>query len=282
MKNSFERPHWSFSALSQYLKCPLSFYFERVVKLPKRTVSDAQVLGSSVHFALAYYHGKLQRRAAVDPAEVRDYFLQAWQERCDLAEVIHHDDQSSEDLKAQGVALIGLYLEQPPPENIVAVEEPLFCPIANSRGEYLEKPLLVIPDLINREGAFPKVREIKTANRAYSESEIAASLQPACYGNAVFELTGEEPLIEFTVLVKTKTPKLQRIEAPRNLADFSRLGDIVEAIDQAVNAGIFYPVESPMNCSSCPFYRPCREWSGPVNINEIDSQYEHRREVVSC
>jgi CRISPR/Cas system-associated exonuclease Cas4 (RecB family) len=280
MKVSFDRPHWSFSALSQFLKCPLAFYFERVLRLPKRTISDSQVLGSAVHSALAHYHRELQQRTAVDRTEVEGSFLQAWQDQCSLAEVSHQDDRSDDDLKAQGVALVELYLQLPPPQNILAVEQPMLVPIANSEGEYLEKPLLVIPDLITRDDESPRIREIKTANRAYSESEIASSLQPACYGHAIYELTGEEPAIEFTVLIKTKVPKLQRIEAPRNSADFARLGDIIQAVDRAVDAGVFYPVESPMNCSGCPFYRPCREWAGNRINGEVTELIP--KEAVPC
>ena len=54
--NKPTRPHWSFSSVSQYIRCPLQFYFERVQKLPRKSVSDAQLLGSALHSALAEYH----------------------------------------------------------------------------------------------------------------------------------------------------------------------------------------------------------------------------------
>ena len=73
----------------------------------------------------------------------------------------------------------------------------------------------------------------------------------------------ENPLIRLMGSFKTRTPRVQRIEAPRTAADYARLGDIIQVVEAAVEAGIFYPVESPMNCSTCPYFRPCREWSGP-------------------
>ena len=126
----------------------------------------------------------------------------------------------------------------------------MLAPIANSRGDYLEKPLLVVPDLITRQDdGTLKIIEIKTSGRSYSESEVATSLQPTFYANALYELTGEEPAVEYAVLVKTKMPKVQRIEAIRTTTDFGRLGDIIGAVERAIEAGIFYPVESPLNCS---------------------------------
>ena len=86
----------------------------------------------------------------------------------------------------------------------------------------------MVPDLITRQDdGTPKVVEIKTTSRAFSESEVATSLQPTCYASALHDLTGQGPLVEYTVLVKTKVPKVQRIEAIRTIPDFRRLGDII-------------------------------------------------------
>jgi putative RecB family exonuclease len=268
MRDFSNQPHWSYSALNQYLKCPLAYYFERVLKLPKRTTSHALVLGSAVHSALAHYHRALQRRETPRPEDVQEAFLNAWKERANLVEVVHRENRSSSDLIAQGLALVELHLQEPPPQNIVLVEWPMLIALTDTRGEYLEKPLLAIPDLITSEDEFLTVREIKTASRVYSRSEIEYSHQPTCYAKAVYELMYTLPAIKYTVLVKTTTPKVQSFEAVRNISDFGRLGDIIKAVDQAVNAGIFYPVESPMNCSTCPFFRPCREWTGPARIDD--------------
>lgn len=263
MRPVIQRPHWSYSSLNQFLKCPLQYYFERVIGLPRRTTTDAQVLGSAIHAALAEYHCGLQVAEPISTHQIHRAFLAAWDGRTSDRGVVY-EKLSSEDAKDLGMALIEAYLEAPPPENIVAVETPMLTPITNSRGEVLEKPLLAVADLIIRQDdGTPKVGEIKTTGRSYSESEVASSLQPTCYASALYELIGEEPLVEYAVLVKTKTPKVQRIEAVRTLADFGRLGDVVGAVEKAVEAEIFYPVESPLNCSSCPFHRECRSWTGP-------------------
>lgn len=263
MKPKSDRPHWSYSSLSQFLRCPLQYYFQRILGLPRRTTTDALVLGSAIHTALAEHHRGLQAADPVPAHQVREAFLTAWNDQT-LNEDVIYDKRSPDDNKELGMALIELYLSEPPPENIVAVETSMLAPITDSRGEVLEKPLMVVVDLITRlEDGTPKIVELKTTSRSYSESEIASSLQPTCYASALHELTGEEPLVEYAVLVKTRTPKVQRIEAIRTIADFGRLGDIAMAVERAVEANIFYPVESPLNCSSCPFYRECRTWVGP-------------------
>ncbi len=281
MRPNVARPHWSYSSVSQFLKCPLQFYFERVLKLPRNTATDAQALGSSIHEALAHYHRKLQAREPVTTQEVHQAFLDAWEDQAGTGQVIVPGEKSLADNRDLGVALVDVYLNEPPPESIIAVESPLLAPIANSHGEYLEKPILVVADLIVRQpDGTLQVVELKTAGRAYSESEVATSLQPTFYANSVFELNGEEPAVEFAVLVKTKVPKLQKIQAIRTISDYQRLGDVIGVVEKAVGAGVFYPVESPINCSSCPFYRPCREWTGPGTSEELI--HHEAEEVVDC
>lgn len=281
MRINVARPHWSYSSVSQFLKCPLQFFFERVAKLPRTTTTDAQALGSSLHDALAHYHRKLQVNEPVTNGEVHRAFLDAWEEKAEDGQVIAAGEKSLENSRDLGLALVDVYLKEPPPESIIAVETPLLAPIANTQGEYLEKPILVVADLIVRQAdGTLQVVELKTAGRAYSESEVATSLQPTFYANSVFEMTGEEPAVEFTVLVKTRVPKVQKIEAIRTVSDYRRLGDVIRVVERAVEAGAFYPVESPINCSGCPYYRPCREWTGSRILGELVPT--RTGEVVEC
>ena len=283
MKAVVQRPHWSYSSISQYLKCPLQYFFERVQRLPRKTVTDAQVLGSSVHSALASYHRKLQSGESVTTLDVNKAYLASWDEQAGSGPIVAAGDKSLGDSRDLGLTLVDVYLKEPPPENIVAVEQSMLAPIANSHGEYLEKPILVVVDLIvQQQDATLKIHELKTSGRAYSESEVATSLQPTFYANALYEHTGSEPGVEFTVLVKTKVPKLQRIEAIRTTPDFGRLGNIIEAVEQSIDAESFFPVESPLNCSGCGFFRECREWTGPGSSKSGELPILHFEEATPC
>jgi putative RecB family exonuclease len=278
-----DRPHWSYSSVSQYLKCPLQFYFERVIKLPRKTVSDAQVLGSALHSALASYHQSIQSSEPVQRDQIQAAYLSAWDEQASLGQIVASGEKTVEDSRSVGAALIDVYLKEPPPENIVAVERAMLSPIANSRGDYLEKPILVVADLITRnsDGTL-QVGELKTSGRAYSESEVATSHQPTFYANALYEISGQEPSVEYTVLVKTKVPKVQRIEATRTISDFGRLGDLIGVVERAIEGEIFYPQESPMNCSGCSFFRECRSWTGPGDSKTAKHDGLVTEEAVTC
>ena len=281
MRSAVPRPHWSYSSVSQYLKCPLQYYFERIARLPRKSATDAQVLGASLHSALADHHRKLQARRHSPAQEVHQAYQAAWDAEVQRGAVVAVGTRSVDDARDLGISLIDAYLGEPAPQGIIAVESPVMAPIANSQGDYLERPILMIADLITQQADNElQVVEIKTSSRAYSESEVATSLQPTFYANAVYETTGVEPSVDFAVLVKTRVPKVQKIGAIRTISDYRRLGDLIGVVEKAVEAEVFYPVESPINCSGCPFYRPCREWTGSGDLGK--SVRAETEEAVAC
>jgi putative RecB family exonuclease len=272
------RPHWSYSQISQFLRCPLQYYFERIVKLERPFIPSAMALGSAVHEGLAQYHRHLQLNEPVPACCVQETFLNAWQASEDRRPIQFKDKENRDDMIAQGVALLELYMQEPPPQSIVAIEEPLMVPLFTSNGECLEKPLLAVLDLLHRNDQDRlTVSEYKTSGRRYSELEAEMMLQATSYVHAVQQRFDEKPYVRYVVLVKTKTPQVQYLETIRTDADINRLGDIVQTIERAIQAEAFYPVESTMNCSGCPFFRQCREWRGCSNLHTIQ-----KPEEVAC
>lgn len=277
------RPHWSYSALNQYLRCPLQFYFRRVLGLPSQTTGSGLVLGASVHAALAAFHSAIQKHEATAREQLISAFQMTWEEREKAEAVIYKDGETRDDTQAQGINLIEVYLKEPPPENVIAVEQSLLVPLINSHGEYLETPLVAITDLITAgEDGTWKVTEFKTSGRAYSESEVATSLQPTCYVHAVAAAFGRAATVEYTVLVKTKTPKVQRLRTARYDEDSGRLGDMVQTIERAIQLNVFYPVENPLNCSTCPYRQPCRDWGRNTPPAEAIVPIEKLTEAATC
>jgi len=241
-------------------------------------------LGSAVHAGLAEYHRRLMAHEQATPETITKAFQADWQERESNESILFRDGDTRDDCIAQGVHLLELYLKEPPPERIVAVEHRFMAPLSNSQGEYLETPLVAITDLITADDDSLQVKEFKTSGRAYSESEVASSLQPTCYVHAVRECLGQEPSVEYTVLVKTKTPKVQRLQTCRYADDCGRLGDLVQTIQRAVDLGIFYPVESPMNCATCAYRQQCRDWgqsNKPIETVELVT-LETPQEALAC
>jgi putative RecB family exonuclease len=255
------RKHWSFSAINQYLRCPLQYYFQRILRLPTPTVGSGLVLGGAVHEALAHYHTKLKQRRVASILQIQRVFAQAWKSREADQQIQYKRGETRVSQLAVGIGLLETYLKSPPPENILEIERELIVPLVNSQGEYLETPLVAIIDLITDTDDGLKIHELKTSGRSYGQFEVDTSLQASCYAHAAHTQFAVPVEVEFAVLVKTKTPKLQRISTVRFEEESPRLGDLVENVERAVANEIFYPIESPMNCSGCPFREPCRDWT---------------------
>jgi CRISPR/Cas system-associated exonuclease Cas4 (RecB family) len=215
--------------------------------------------------ALAYYHGHLQHGQVPTPHQVDDALLYAWKEREKQMPIHLAEGKTTSDLVDQGIALIEAYMSEQPPSGIIAVEKRLTVPLFNSRDEPLDKPLVAVVDLLCRNETDLIVTEFKTSKRSMSESEINISAQATCYHHAVRERYDQAPKVQYKVLVKTKTPRVQTLSTERTESDSRRLGDLVQTIDLAIQAEVFYPNESPLNCSSCPYRRPCRQWSAEKN-----------------
>ena len=126
------------------LRCSLQFFFQRILRLPQPTVGSGLVLGSSVHGALELYHRSLQEGKPVKIDRLRQAFLDSWKERESNSEIDFRKGDTRDGSIAQGIGLVEVYLKEPPPENIVAVEQQMIFPIHNSQGEILETPMVAV------------------------------------------------------------------------------------------------------------------------------------------
>lgn len=53
------RDYLSYSAITTYQRCPLSYYFKYIAGLPEKTVSSSLVFGSAVHRAVEHHFNEL-------------------------------------------------------------------------------------------------------------------------------------------------------------------------------------------------------------------------------
>ena len=140
------RPHWSYSQVSQFLRCPLQYWFERVAKLPKPHISGGLALGAAVHRTLAAYHWAVQEGHVLETDRIHAAFLDAWEETEARETIQFRDGEDRTKLVDQGIALLELYAKEPVTGEIVAVEEELLVPLFDSRGRALEKRSLAVPE----------------------------------------------------------------------------------------------------------------------------------------
>ena len=102
------RPHWSFSQLSQFLRCPLQYYFERILKLERLFAPSALVLWAAAftrHWRSTI--GTFRCNQPVPENHVQQTFLNAWQANEDRQPIQFKDKETKDELLAQGVGTAG-------------------------------------------------------------------------------------------------------------------------------------------------------------------------------
>jgi len=257
-----ERDYVSYSALSTYRRCPLSYYFKYVLGLPEETVSASLVFGTSIHRALEHHFRELM---VGSPAPTADELLVeyevGWAERSDQT-VIFSQGETRTTLNALARRMFSAFLASDaavPGGRIVGVEETL-------RGEFVPG----MPDLLGRVDLMVEaedgllIGDWKTSRSKWSAAQVEdATEQLLCYAALASDFAPRKPIrLELTVLTKTKDVQVDQHHAVADVRGIDRARRVAEHVWQAIEAGHFYPAPSPMNCGNCAFRRPCRKWPG--------------------
>ena len=146
-----------------------------------------------------------------------------------------------------------------PVGTIIGVEEEF-------RGELIPgcPDLLARLDLLIDTGRELVITDLKTARSRWSRQQVDDSAeQLLLYSELVRQLIPHRRVrLEFAVITKAKNPTVDRHSVVLDQRRIKRTKQIAARAWRAIEAGHFYPSPSPMNCPSCPFRGPCREWTG--------------------
>jgi len=254
------RDYVSFSALSTYRRCPLSYFFRYVLALPEETVSASLVFGTAIHRGLEHQFREMLIGNPIPSVDdmMAEYDL-GWAER-ENQEVTFGQGENRTSLNALARRMFEAFLASPaaqPGGRIIAVEETL-------RGEFVPG----MPDLLGRvdlmvdaDDAFV-IADWKTSRSRWSESQVEdATEQLLCYAALASDFAPNRPIrLEFSVLTKTKEVQIEQHQSLADPRSIDRARRVAERVWRSIEAEHFYPAPSPMNCGSCPFRAPCREW----------------------
>jgi putative RecB family exonuclease len=247
--------HWSWSKISLWLRCPQRFRFEYIERVQRQHVSVALLLGSAVHGALCLFHARVLQGETPSTAAIEQQVEDLLRSSIRGSDVPVTYSKTEPDLEAAVLLsrqLIRTYLDSPRSGTVLAVEKELLTAVPG-----VSLPLVGVLDRIDRDpSGGVVVVELKTAGRAWSEEEASLHGQATTYA-ALMGSLGRPVRIRFEVLTKTKVPRLQAIETQRDSSDVERLMHEIRMVERAVKAGAFPRNQSPLNCSSCPYRRPC-------------------------
>lgn len=257
-----DRPHWSYSALNQFLNiCSLQFFFDRIAKLPRAFTPISLSFGSAYHRALEWVH--LTRKDGHRPKaeECSDLFEDIWGRQLEEEKDIRFDEgQDAEACRTQGMDMVSAYVEQlDPEERVVSVNEAFAVPLVDGSGDVLEKPLVGELDLVvDCDGV--TVCDMKTSARRWPKDQAGKSLQPTAYLYAYRQLHGSEVPFRFDVAVKNKKPVVEHHVTQRTQDQFNRMVELVKLAESMIAAEHFLPNQASFYCAGCPHQEACRAW----------------------
>lgn len=254
--------HLSYSAISTFQACPLRFYFRYVLGLPVTTISSSLVFGSAMHAAVQHHFEQLlMGSSGPDLDTLLDVYQDYW-ETCNEPSVLFGRGEDRDALGRLADRLLRAFVHSNfsrPKGVILGVEEELRGEIVPGCPEFLARV-----DLIVDAGDELIVSDFKTARSFWSDAKVDdVAPQLILYSELVKSIADGRPIkVSFAVLTKTKVPVLTVHDVPLDDLQVDRTKRTVERIWRAIEGGHFYPNPSPINCSSCPFRGPCRDWTG--------------------
>ena len=233
---------YSYSRVSTYLRCPHLFRLRYVDHAPPEKTSLALPFGSAIHDIVSY---SVQNPDSDSLEKTLQDFLLS---RLDSTEApVDFNGQSLEEVYDQAKAMLDVYLENPL-TGVTSVEQS-FCIPVNHDLE-LEGFIDFLRD--------DEVVELKTSGRSYSQLQVDLSLQATCYAAAVMQSRKIDPVpVGFVVIVKNKTPKVQRLTTWRGREDLEILESVVRNVDQGIQGESFPRSMSVQTCSKCEYRGVC-------------------------
>ena len=251
------RPHWSYSSLTNLLSiCGLAWRFSHIDKLPQPFKPVALAVGSVFHRVLEFVSmNRMEGRMPRDK-DCRDLFHTLWDREVQDGPPLEKVEETPDKLAEQGSSLVGAFLAQiDPEERVLDVSRAFAVPVGQS-----DKPLIGELDCVVESAGETTIVDWKTSGRRWPRGQADKSMQPTIYLFAHDLLHPDvQPKFRYDVVVKNKSPIVERIPTVRTPDDFRRLERLVETADRIVEQGLFWPCES-WACDGCSYAEPCKAW----------------------
>ena len=247
----------SVSRVQTYLGCPLRFRFRYVDQIPSPWKPAALAFGTSVHAALEWFHKERQQGHTPDSDAIVAVFEADWQAQT-ISTLVYGERDSQEGFREKGMKLLELYAQQTNPTPPDAVEERFEVDLVDPEsGEVFGIRLIGIIDLIEGD----TIIDFKTAARTLSTGDLERHLQLSTYALASFLKTGQIPRLRLDLLLKTRTPRIERQETTRTISDLAWAAHLIQGVSRQIVSERFFPSPS-WRCTECEYFPHCQAWRG--------------------
>jgi len=256
-----EIPYISASAINQFLNCKLQFYFERVLKLPKKQLTSALMIGSLYHSTLEFFYSNLMQGKSCDQIDWNDYLQKKLLEFTATENIKYKDKEDPDSILKLIQQMFLVYLKAVNLVNfeIIAVEYPF------SIAGLLPVNIIGSIDLVLKLDNEYLLVENKSSAQSYSDQRIMNHLQSGIYALYASQngFSESNVLVALDVMTKSKkTPKYNRYYLDMNDQTFNYARCMLEAVYNDMITGPIYPKrENNYFCATCNYQQECLEWS---------------------
>ncbi|MEW6188873.1 MAG: PD-(D/E)XK nuclease family protein [Actinomycetota bacterium] len=235
----------SFSSITVYQNCPLSYKFQFIDKLPTKK-TPLRSFGNSLHAALAhFYNVPVPKPPSLD--KLLELLSKVWEPE-------GYKDQSEESIYFEHAKeiLTNFYYTNVKDFRIPAALEHKFQ--IELDGEDSEK--FILSGVIDRMDKLPEggyeIIDYKTSRRLPPRSKIESDLQLSIYHLAAQEIWGIEPeKLTLYFLIPN-----EKISTSRTREDVEETKDIIRQVMSHIKLGKFEPRENAL-CPWCDFQTHC-------------------------
>ncbi len=242
----------------------LKYRFRYLDRLEPEFVSASLLVGSSIHAAIEHHHRR--QLESGEPAvldELLEVFWDEWRCRMEESPEVRfgkNEDVASIDELAK--RMLSSFIDSDlakAPGVVIGIEESLRSTVIDARPEFLG-----IVDLVFESGDALTIRDYKTSRSKWNQGTAESSAdQLFLYAEIAKALVpGKKVEVEFVVLTKTKSPTIELFKVNPDPQRLERTKHVASRTLDAIEAGIFYPNQSAMNCGGCPYRSACAAWRG--------------------
>lgn len=252
----------SYSKIASLLRCPKSFYFSYVLKIPT-ALPIRMIAGRVYHHCLAMAESKkLLFNEIISAEETADTFMGQWNR--ELAGKLVYDEEGDEkveatiidfgdddpgQLKDSGIQLAQLYVKEILPKlEIIGIEKRLTCEVNGI-------PFIGYTDLLLAPGNV--VCDHKLARRKLPQADVDKDLQISAYAT----LLGGPIIGQFHQALDTKEKSIHIVETRRGQEDIDWFRQLAVEVWQQIQSGIFPPNPLSWTCSEsgCGYWMSCKK-----------------------
>ena len=259
------RDYVSHTQISTFQRCPLRWHFQYVERCAPESVSVGLAIGRSIHAALEHHFRSLREgNGRPSLVELLEVFHASWEDHAAVP-ILFGRDTDRQDVDRIARTLLQAVGQHPAASvegRMLGVEEPL-------RGRIVAgvPDLLARADLIVETGDGLLIRDFKTSRSRWTESKCQSSAPQLLLYGALAEVrfgavANGRLRLEFVVLTKTRVPSVDTHVVEPDPVQWARTKRVIARVWSAMIASHIYPNPTPLNCTTCPFHRRCKRWSG--------------------